>query len=77
MNTVIAEPETKAENAEPSGYGEEPETSYVPPPFETAPTDHNQNGFRRDDDYSNNRGRGENDAPMHHEPFSSNIKEDG
>lgn len=77
MNTVAAEPEVRAEETEPSGYGEEPETSYAPPPFETDATEQSQNGFRRDDDYSNNRGRGENDAPMNHEPFSSNIKEDG
>jgi hypothetical protein len=77
MNTVTAEPEIKADHAETSGYGEEPETSYVPPPFETTPTEHNQNGFRRDDDYSNSRGRGDNDAQMHHEPFGSSIKEDG
>jgi len=75
MNAVAAEPEPKAE--EPSGYGEEPETSYVPPPFETDVTEPNQNGFRRDDDYSSNRGRGDNDTSMNHEPFGASMKEDG
>jgi len=77
MNAVAAEPEIKADDTEPSGYGEEPETSYVAPPFKTEAAEQNHNGFGRDDDYSNNRGRGDNDVAMSHEPYSSNIKEDG
>ena len=77
MNTVAAEPEVNHEEMEPSGYGEEPEGSYVAPPFETHTSEQNQNGFRRDDEYSASRGRGENEVQTHSEPFGSNIKEDG
>lgn len=77
MNAVAAEPGIRHEEAAHSGYGEEPDTSYGATTFEPEAPEQNQNGFRRDDDYSNNRGRSDNDAQTNNEPFSSNIKEDG
>lgn len=77
MNTVAAEPDVNQEYSGPSGYGEEPDTSYIPPPFERDASDQHQNGFKREDDYSNNRGRGDNDTHMNNEPFGLSIKEDG
>jgi hypothetical protein len=77
MNAVAAEPEINQEQPGSSGYGQEPDTSYVPPPSETDASDQHQNGFKREEDYSGNRGRGDNDTHMNSEPFGASIKEDG
>ena len=77
MNAVAAEPEINQEQPGASGYGEEPDTSYVPPPFETDASDQHQNGFKREDDSSVNRGRGDTDTHTNSEPFGASIKEDG
>lgn len=58
---------------------EEPNTAYVPPPFEAADNhqrygNHAQNGAAG---FSGGRGQDRDDVSMNNEPFGSGIKEDG
>ena len=75
--SVVSDPAST--KPEPSNYGEEPDTTYVPPPFETADAPQ-INGLKheeRDRAWRHERSHDGDDVHMSTEPFGSGIKEDG
>jgi hypothetical protein len=71
------QPTTQQSN--PTPQEEEPDTAYVPPPFEAVENpqrfgNDTQNGSTG---FSGGRGQDRDDVSMNNEPFGSGIKEDG
>ena len=77
--TVSVPTESASTKIEPPNYGEEPDTAYVPPPFETADAPQ-MNGLKSEEsgrEWRKERGHDSDDVHMSTEPFGSGIKEDG